>query len=51
MTADALDRLAMLLVEAARYAEATDEPVTAEVLRIAAGAAHHLAEREHAEAA
>jgi len=51
MTSDALDHLTTLLCDAAAYAAATDEPVTAEVLRIAAGAARQLAERERAEAA
>jgi len=51
MTADAFHHLAVLLVDAADYVADTGEPVTAEVLRIAAGVAHQLAEREHAEAA
>lgn len=51
MTSDALDHLAHLLCDAADYAAVTDELVTAEVLRIAAGATRQLAEREHAEAA
>ena len=50
-TADAFHHLAVLLVDAADYVADTGEPVTAEVLRIAAGVAHQLAERERAEAA
>ena len=51
MTAEALDHLTALLCDAAGYAAVTDEPVTAEVLHIAAGGAHQLADRERAEAA
>jgi hypothetical protein len=51
MTAVSLDRLAARLLDGADYAAATGEPITAEVLPIAASAAHQLAEREHTEAA
>jgi hypothetical protein len=51
MTADALDRLAARLCDAADYAAATGEPITAQVLRLAASAARQLAERERTEAA
>jgi hypothetical protein len=51
MTAIALDHLTGLLCDVADYADATDEPITAEVLRIAAGAARQLAQRDHLEAA
>jgi hypothetical protein len=51
MTADAPDHLAARLFDAADYAAASGEPITAGVLRVAASAAHRLAEREHTEAA
>ena len=51
MTANALDHLTALLCDAADYASATGEPITAEVLRIAAGATRQLGDREHTEAA
>ena len=51
MTTIGLDHLTTLLCDAADYADATDEPIAAEVFRIAAGAAHQLAQRDHTEAA
>jgi hypothetical protein len=49
VTSDALDHLDELLCDAADYADATGDLVTARCLRLVAGAVRRITVREHAD--